>query len=158
GCAAGCRGGPPCREAHLRAWGRWRGGSGLRAPKACAGVDRVAVRFPPELIEEIKSRVDIVEIVGQYVHLRPSGRNYVGLCPFHSGKTPSFTGGPDKQLFPCFGCQTGGDVFAFLMKRTGIGFAEAVQQLAQRAGIDWERLTQSPEDAARERKRRELLE
>jgi len=118
----------------------------------------VAVRFPPELIEEIKSRVDIVEIVGQYVHLRPSGRNYVGLCPFHSEKTPSFTVSPDKQLFHCFGCQTGGDVFAFLMKRTGIGFAEAVQQLAQRAGIDWERLTQSPEDAARERKRRELLE
>ena len=118
----------------------------------------MAVRFPPELIEEIKSRVDIVEIVGQYVHLRPSGRNYVGLCPFHSEKTPSFTVSPDKQLFHCFGCQTGGDVFAFLMKRTGIGFAEAVQQLAQRAGIDWERLTQSPEDAARERKRRELLE
>ncbi|OUM97783.1 MAG: DNA primase [Firmicutes bacterium ZCTH02-B6] len=118
----------------------------------------MGVRFSPQLIDEIKSRVNIVEIVGQYVSLRPSGRNYVGLCPFHSEKTPSFTVSPDKQLFHCFGCQTGGDVFAFLMKRTGISFSEAVQQLAQRAGIDLERLVHSPVDAARERRRQQLLE
>lgn len=82
----------------------------------------------------------------------------VGLCPFHAEKTPSFTVSPEKQLFHCFGCQTGGDVFAFLMKRTGMGFVEAVEHLAQQAGIDVARLAPSPADAARERQRRRLLE
>mgnify|MGYP001037428157 CR=1 FL=1 len=118
----------------------------------------MAQRFPEELVQEIRSRVDIVEVVGQYVHLRPSGRSLVGLCPFHAEKTPSFTVSPEKQFFHCFGCQTGGDVFAFLMKRTGMSFAEAVEQLAQRAGVDLTRLSQSPAEIERERKRRRLQE
>ena len=118
----------------------------------------MAVRYAPELVEEIRSRVDIVDVVSRYVHLRPRGRNLVGLCPFHAEKTPSFTVNPEKQLFHCFGCHEGGDVFAFLMKRTGVGFAEAVEQLAQQAGIDVSRLARSPADAERERHRRRLLE
>ncbi|HEY8417674.1 MAG TPA: DNA primase [Limnochordales bacterium] len=118
----------------------------------------MAVRYAPELVEEIRSRVDIVDVVSQYVRLRPRGRNLVGLCPFHAEKTPSFTVNPEKQLFHCFGCHAGGDVFAFLMKRTGVGFAEAVEQLAQQAGIDVSRLARSPVDAERERQRRRLLD
>lgn len=118
----------------------------------------MALRYAPEVVQEIRSRVDIVDVVGQYVRLRPRGRNWVGLCPFHAEKTPSFTVSPEKQLFHCFGCQTGGDVFAFLMKRTGMGFAEAVEELARRAGVDVARLAASPQDVERERKRRQLLE
>ncbi|MBC7324858.1 MAG: DNA primase, partial [Moorella sp. (in: Bacteria)] len=81
-------------------------------------------------------RVDIVEVIGSYLQLKKRGRNYVGLCPFHKEKTPSFTVSPDKQMFYCFGCGAGGDVFAFLMKQDGLSFPEAVKSLAARAGLD----------------------
>ena len=92
--------------------------------------------FPPGLIEEIRSRVDLVELVGEHVTLRRSGRNWVGLCPFHEERTPSFTVSPERGLFYCFGCQTGGDAIAFLMKREGLTFPDAVERLAARLGID----------------------
>src|SRR5690606_5381915 len=79
-----------------------------------------------EAIEEIRFRVDIVDVVAEHVSLRRAGKNYVGLCPFHQERTPSFTVSPDKQMFYCFGCQAGGDVFAFLMRREGLSFPEAV--------------------------------
>src|SRR5690606_6330801 len=86
--------------------------------------------------EELAARVDIVEIIGEHVHLRRAGKDWVGLCPFHSERTPSFTVSPDKQFFYCFGCQAGGDVYTFLMKQRGLTFREAAEEVARRAGVD----------------------
>jgi len=94
--------------------------------------------FPEEVLAEIKERADIVEVVSEHVGLRKSGRNYVGLCPFHQEKTPSFTVSPDRQMFYCFGCHVGGDVFNFVMKAEGLEFPDAVRQLAERTGVDAE--------------------
>lgn len=88
-----------------------------------------------QAVEEIKARVDIVNVIGEYVRLKKAGRNYVGLCPFHSEKTPSFTVSPERQMFYCFGCHEGGDVLTFLMKKENMTFTEAVEMLAQRLGI-----------------------
>lgn len=92
-------------------------------------------RFADELLDEIRSKSDIVAVIGEYVPLKKRGNNFLGLCPFHQEKTPSFTVTPDKQMFYCFGCQTGGNVFSFLMKREGLSFGEAVEHLAARAGV-----------------------
>ena len=92
--------------------------------------------IPQEKIGEIKSRVNIVDLISEYVTLKKAGRNFVGLCPFHKEKTPSFSVNPEKQIFYCFGCGEGGDIFAFLMKLNGTPFAEAARYLAQKAGID----------------------
>lgn len=92
--------------------------------------------IPEEKIEEIKNAADILEVVSEYVLLKKTGRNYSGLCPFHSEKTPSFTVSPEKQIFHCFGCHTGGNVFSFLMKQDGLSFPESVRFLAGRYGID----------------------
>jgi DNA primase len=88
-----------------------------------------------EVIENVRAATDIVELVGQYVTLKRSGVNFKGLCPFHTEKTPSFHVRPDRQMYYCFGCQRGGDVFSFLMEHDGVGFAEAVRNLGARAGI-----------------------
>jgi DNA primase len=85
--------------------------------------------------EEVRSKTDIVAVISEYVKLRKAGRSWVGLCPFHSEKTPSFSVDPDKQLFYCFGCNTGGNVFTFLMKKEGLTFQEALQVLADKAGV-----------------------
>ncbi|MCD6486620.1 MAG: DNA primase [Syntrophobacterales bacterium] len=92
--------------------------------------------IPQEKIGEIKSRVNIVDLVSEYVTLKKAGRNFVGLCPFHKEKTPSFSVNPEKQIFYCFGCGEGGDVFAFLMKINGTSFAESARYLANKAGIE----------------------
>ncbi|MDR0647947.1 MAG: DNA primase [Synergistaceae bacterium] len=84
---------------------------------------------------EVKSRIDIVELIGSYVQLRRVGSSLKGLCPFHSEKTPSFIVSPDRQTFHCFGCGKGGDVFTFLMEIEGLSFREALEQLARRAGV-----------------------
>ncbi|MDD5722378.1 MAG: DNA primase [Syntrophales bacterium] len=91
--------------------------------------------IPQDKIGEIKSRVSIVELISEYVTLKKAGRNFVGLCPFHKEKTPSFSVNPEKQIFYCFGCGEGGDIFAFLMKINGTSFAEAARHLANKAGI-----------------------
>jgi len=88
-----------------------------------------------DLTREVRMRTDIVSLISEYVRLRKTGKNYVGLCPFHEEKTGSFTVDPDKQLFYCFGCGAGGNAFTFLMKREGLSFPEALEKLAQRAGI-----------------------
>ncbi|HXF68368.1 MAG TPA: DNA primase [Thermoflexus sp.] len=110
------------------------------------------------LIEEIKSRLDIVEIIGESVKLRRSGKNYVGFCPFHHNvRTPAFVVFPDTQTWRCFGaCNTGGDIFQFIMRRDGLTFTEALRALANRAGIPLEPKT--PEAEARERERARLRE
>ena len=92
--------------------------------------------FSPSLLEDIRSRVDMVELVGQFVNLKRAGENWKGLCPFHTEKTPSFTVHPKKGIFHCFGCGAGGDAFGFLMRQDRLAFPEAVRLLAQRAGVE----------------------
>ncbi|OPX87090.1 DNA primase [Pelotomaculum sp. PtaB.Bin117] len=88
-----------------------------------------------ELIETVRLQSDIVEVVSRYVQLKKKGKYFTGSCPFHQDSTPSFTVTPDKQIFHCFGCNTGGNVFKFLMLKENLTFVEAVSQLAQQAGI-----------------------
>ncbi|MCM3566584.1 DNA primase [Neobacillus mesonae] len=98
----------------------------------------MADRIAEDKIIEIRQAVDIVEIIGDYVQLKKQGRNYFGLCPFHGESTPSFSVSPDKQIFHCFGCGAGGNVFSFLMELEGISFQEAAVKLASKASIDLE--------------------
>lgn len=89
----------------------------------------------PQFIEQVRSANDIVEVISEHVLLKRQGREYVGLCPFHQEKTPSFFVSPEKQMFYCFGCQAGGDVIRFLMDSQRLTFPEAVERLAERAGL-----------------------
>ncbi len=94
------------------------------------------VRYSDELIDEIKNRNDIVDVISQYVILKRSGRNFFGLCPFHKEKSPSFAVSPDKQIFHCFGCGVGGNVFHFISKIENMSFIETVQMLAEKSGVE----------------------
>jgi DNA primase len=96
------------------------------------------MRIPESTIEEIRISASIIDVISGYVQLRKRGRNYIGLCPFHSEKTPSFTVSEEKQIFHCFGCHAGGNVYKFLMDYEKISFVEAVQELARQLGIDIE--------------------
>lgn len=95
--------------------------------------------YSEDLIEEVISQNDIVDVIGEYVSLKKSGRNYMGLCPFHREKTPSFCVSMDKQIFKCFGCSEGGNVISFVMKVENLEFWDAIELLAERAHIDTER-------------------
>ncbi|MBI9083795.1 MAG: DNA primase [Desulfobacterales bacterium] len=108
----------------------------------------MALPIPEEKITEIRHATDIVDIVSESVMLKKAGKNLLGLCPFHAEKTPSFTVSPDKQIFHCFGCGVGGNVFSFLMKHQGVTFPEAVRMLADRYGVDLPR----PEATAAQRR------
>lgn len=92
--------------------------------------------YSDEVIEEVRSRSDIVDVISQYVRLTKKGSTYFGLCPFHNEKTGSFSVSPDKQMYYCFGCGAGGNVFTFLMQYENFTFGEAMQTLAERAGVD----------------------
>ena len=92
-------------------------------------------RVPEETIERIRNTADIYDVVAQYVDLKKRGRNFFGLCPFHSEKTPSFSVAPDKQIYHCFGCGAGGNVFSFIVEHEKISFIEAVKQLGHKYGI-----------------------
>ncbi|MEE1008365.1 MAG: DNA primase [Agathobacter sp.] len=92
--------------------------------------------YSDELIEEVRSRNDIVDVIGSYVKLKKKGSSYMGLCPFHNEKTGSFSVTPSKQMYHCFGCGAGGNVFTFLMQYENYTFVEAMQELAQRVGIE----------------------
>lgn len=99
--------------------------------------------YSDELIDEIKNRNDIVDIVSQYVVLKRSGRGFSGLCPFHKEKTPSLSVSPDRQIFHCFGCGVGGDVIHFISKIENMTFVEAIETLADRAGIELPKIDSS---------------
>lgn len=92
--------------------------------------------YPEELVEEIRSKNDIVDVIGSYVHLTKKGANHMACCPFHNEKTPSFSVSQQKQMFYCFGCGKGGNVFTFLMQYENYSFAEALSVLAKRANVD----------------------
>lgn len=94
------------------------------------------VQLGENVVEKIKEEVDIVELIGGYVQLKRTGINYVGLCPFHSEKTPSFTVSPNKKLYHCFGCGEGGDIIGFIMKKENLDFIEAVKFIAEKYNID----------------------
>ncbi len=113
--------------------------------------------YPDEVVEEVRSRNDIVDVISGYVHLQKKGSSYFGLCPFHNEKTGSFSVSPGKQMFYCFGCGTGGNVFTFLMKYENCSFAEAVEMMANRAGITLPERSYSEEDKKRKDKREKLL-
>lgn len=93
------------------------------------------MRYSDEILDEVRSSNDIVDVISQYISLKRSGRNYFGLCPFHNEKSPSFSVSPDKQIFHCFGCGVGGNVISFISKIEGIGFKEAIEVLAEKANI-----------------------
>ena len=104
------------------------------------------VRYSDELIDEIRNKNDIVDVISQYVTLKRSGRNFFGLCPFHKEKSTSFSVSPDKQIFHCFGCGVGGNVFHFLQKIENISFLEALESLANQAGINLPTLDNAVDD------------
>lgn len=112
--------------------------------------------FPPRFLDDIRDRVGLADVVGRRVKLVRKGREYLGLCPFHNEKTPSFTLNPDKGFYHCFGCGAHGDVFSFVKNTESLSFPETVERLAEEAGLPMPE--QTPEDRARERKRTGLLE
>ena len=114
--------------------------------------------YPEELIEEVRTRNDIVEVISGYVRLQKKGSNYFGLCPFHNEKSPSFSVSPGKQMYYCFGCGAGGNVITFLMEYENQTFPEAVRTLAQRAGIALPEADDSKEARQGDSRRAKLLE
>ncbi|HUT55667.1 MAG TPA: DNA primase [bacterium] len=117
----------------------------------------MAGKIPEHIIQEIKDRVSIIEVVGDYVRLTKDGANYKGLCPFHQEKTPSFKVHEGKGIYKCFGCGEAGNIFNFLMKQEGMSFIEAAQRLAARAGISLPREEPKPEDLEREQNQGRLF-
>ena len=91
--------------------------------------------IPQETIDQIRQASDIAQTIGEYIRLKKRGKNFIALCPFHTEKTPSFTVSPDKQIFYCFGCSKGGNVFTFLMEHENMSFVEAARHLARKANI-----------------------
>src|SRR5512135_692300 len=104
-----------------------------------------------EAKEAVRNATDIVQVIGEKVRLRRVGTRWSGLCPFHNEKTPSFTVNPERQIWHCFGCNKGGDVFAFLMESEKVSFPEALAALAERAGIELPKGERGPGAAARDR-------
>lgn len=111
--------------------------------------------IPHGFIQELLTRVDVVDVVGRYVQLKKTGANYSGLCPFHSEKSPSFTVSPSKQFYHCFGCSKNGDAINFLMEHNGMGFVDAVQELAQQYGMQVPEEHANPQERARAEARRQ---
>jgi DNA primase len=112
------------------------------------------MRISENKIEEIRSAANIVDVISEYVQLRKRGKNFIGLCPFHNEKTPSFTVSEDKQIFHCFGCHSGGNVFKFITEYEKISFVEAVQEMAHRYGIDIEA---NEQDSSERQSEQEIL-
>ena len=114
--------------------------------------------YSDELVEEVRQRNDIVDIISGYVNLKKKGGNYFGLCPFHNEKSASFSVSPGKQMYYCFGCGAGGNVFTFIMNYENYTFAEAIKLLADRAGIALPEIEDSKEAREKENCRKTLLQ
>src|SRR6516162_8271267 len=99
----------------------------------------------PQTIEQITNRIDIIDVVGEFVKLKKRGANYLGLCPFHNEKTPSFTVSPSKEIYKCFGCGRSGNTISFLMEHEKYSYAEALKWLAQKYNVEVEETMVSPE-------------
>lgn len=108
--------------------------------------------YEEDFVEEVRQRSDIVDVISSYVNLKRTGSNYVGLCPFHNEKTASFSVSPGKQMYYCFGCGAGGNVFTFLMEYENLTFLEVLEQLAEKAGLELPHQS----DSAADRRRRDL--
>ena len=106
--------------------------------------------YSDEIIEEVRSKNDIVDVISGYVKLKKQGSSYFGLCPFHSEKSPSFSVSRDKQMYYCFGCGAGGNVFTFLMEYENFTFPEALEMLADRAGVELPKMEYSKEATSEE--------
>ena len=132
------------------------GGAATEGPAPTArparrpGPEGEPMRVPPEVLDEIRARVDLVDLVGAVVPLKRAGERWKGLCPFHQEKTPSFTVHPKLNLFHCFGCHAGGDAFEFLRRHDRLDFPEAVRLLADRAGVPLPGRESTPEASARD--------
>ncbi|OQY17801.1 MAG: DNA primase [Desulfobacteraceae bacterium 4572_35.1] len=113
-------------------------------------------RIPEDLIMQVRERVDIVELISSYVQLKHSGANHMGLCPFHNEKTPSFSVNSARQIFHCFGCGVGGNVFSFLMRIEGLAFPQAVKRLAEQVGIEIPKDEPSAYELQRRKEREQL--
>ena len=116
------------------------------------------MRYTDEVIEDFRERNDIVDVISQYVKLQKRGSNYFGLCPFHNEKSPSFSVSRDKQMYYCFGCGKGGNVYTFLMEYENFSFQEAIKALADRAGVKLPEAEYSREEREEQDKRSRLLE
>ncbi len=116
------------------------------------------MRYSDQIVEEVRSRNDIVDVIGQYVHIQKKGANYFGLCPFHNEKSGSFSVSPGKQMYYCFGCGAGGNVITFLMKYDNLTFAEALKQLADRVGYKLPEEDNSPQAKALRDKKQILFD
>lgn len=114
--------------------------------------------YAEEFVEEVRQRNDIVDVISSYVNLKRSGSNYTGLCPFHNEKTPSFSVSQGKQMYYCFGCGAGGNVFTFLMEYENLTFVEALEQLAERVGMQLPERTEGGEDRKRRDTREKILQ
>lgn len=114
--------------------------------------------YGEDIVEEVRQRNDIIDIISPYVNLKKSGSNYVGLCPFHNEKTPSFSVSAGKQMYYCFGCGAGGNVFTFLMEYENLTFREALEQLAERTGVSLPEKADSAEDRRKRDMRERILE
>ena len=114
--------------------------------------------YTDEQIEEVRAANDIVNVIGSYVKLKRSGGSYTGLCPFHNEKTPSFSVNPTRQMYKCFGCGAGGSVITFIMEYENYTFQEAMEALAERAGITLKKREMDKEHKEQESIRMQLLE
>src|SRR5919199_6966190 len=99
----------------------------------------------PQTIQQITSRIDIIDVVGEFVKLKKRGTNYLGLCPFHNEKSPSFTVSPNKEIYKCFGCGKSGNTIGFIMEHEKYSFVEALRWIAARYNIEVEETETSPE-------------
>jgi len=115
--------------------------------------------FPSAFLDEVLARTDVVELIARHVQLKKSGTNFMGLCPFHHEKSPSFSVSADKQLYYCFGCGKGGGAFQFLMEHDGYSFPEAVEYLAEKAGLEVPKDSgPAPQEEARKKQALALLD
>ena len=115
-------------------------------------------RIPRSFIEDLLERVDIIDVISPRVSLKKSGANYMACCPFHNEKTPSFSVNQNKQFYHCFGCGVSGDAIRFLTEYERLDFVDAVEQLANQAGLEVPRETLSPMEAKREERKRTLYD